>query len=159
MKTRNVTFRSFERIVTVSLSLSLLWANLIPLAGRVMAQQADTVKQEQPVQVTETEIQVARSKPGLLIGRYETSVKTGSRLQIQYFVSSGHCSSIRLHVYLDGKLVQTTGFLGWTYGEGPSFGPPDTGLLDLGPVSPGTHMLGLEAEGRLGGCNKGPESP
>ena len=30
-----------------------------------------------------------------------------------------------------------------------------TGLEDLGPVSAGTHVLGLKAEGQVGGCNVG----
>src|SRR6266446_8013605 len=145
-------------VVAIGWAILLLWPNLVPSTRRVMAQKTGAVKQDQ-MQMTETEIQVARSKPGLIIGRYETSVKTGSDLQVQYFVSPGHCSSIRLNIYLDGKLVRTTAFLGWPSEEGPKFGPLDTGPLDLGPVSPGTHALGLEAEGRLGGCNQGEKSP
>lgn len=56
------------------------------------------------------------------------------------------CSSIRLNIFVDGNLKETTGFLG------PGAG---TGLLDLGPVTAGTHAISLQAEGQLGGCNFG----
>src|SRR5437879_5765985 len=115
--------------VTMSVCLALLWATHLPLAGRAMAQTTPAFKQGEPVQVTNIEFQAPRTQSGLVIGRYETSVITGSRLHIQYFVGSRHCSSIRLHIYLDGKLIRTTGFLGWPSKEGLSFGPLDTGLM------------------------------
>jgi hypothetical protein len=110
---RNVTLSSVEHIVTAGVNLAFLWATLLPLAGRAMAQTTATLQQEEPVQVTVTEIHVTRTIPGPVLGRYETSVTTGSRLYIQYFVGVRHCSSIRLHIYLDGKLILTTYFLGW----------------------------------------------
>jgi len=50
-------------------------------------------------------------------------------------------------------LKVTTPLLGWPGGPGNL--PLDTGLLDLGPVSPGKHLLSIEAEGQAGGCNVG----
>jgi len=143
----------------MSVCFALLWATLLHLTERAMAQTTDTLKQGEPVQVTNIEFQAPRTQSGLVIGLYETPVITGARLHIQYFVGSRHCSSIRLHIYLDGKLIRTTSFLGWPSREGLSFGPLDTGLMDLGPLSPGKYVLGLEAEGQLGGCNEGPWSP
>ena len=89
-------------------------------------------------------------------------VETGSLLQIQYYVagspeavgcSGRHCSSVRVHIYVDGAFMQTTDWLGWP--GGPSTLSLDTGLLDVSPVSPGTHELSLKAEGQVGGCNGG----
>jgi len=56
------------------------------------------------------------------------------------------CSSIRIHYQVDGTEVAVTGFVGANV---------STGLEDLGPVSAGTHVLGLKAEGQVGGCNVG----
>ena len=77
---------------------------------------------------------------------FSISIQTGSLLQVEYVAPSTHCSSIRLHIFVDGNLKETTGFLG------PGAG---TGLLDLGPVTAGTHAISLQAEGQLGGCNFG----
>lgn len=87
---------------------------------------------------------------------FSTAVVTGGLLQIEYLVPQAHCSSIRLHVFVDGNFVQTTGFLGW-YGALPPFDalPLTTGLLDLGHVSTGEHTIRLQAEGQLAGCNIG----
>jgi hypothetical protein len=83
-------------------------------------------------------------------------VETGADLQVQYFVPSSHCSSQRLHLFVDGVLVRTTGFLGWEGATGVFAGLPlETALMDLGPVSPGGHILEIQAEGQVGGCNRG----
>jgi hypothetical protein len=87
---------------------------------------------------------------------FSASVTTdGDRLKAQYVVP-GHCSSVRVHVYIDGNLVQTTRWLGWDKATG-SFAslPLDSGMLDLGPVSSGVHHVSLQAEGQKGGCNGG----
>jgi hypothetical protein len=86
---------------------------------------------------------------------YSMPVTTGGELQVEYDVP-GHCSSIRLHILVDGTVVHTTGFLGWP-GAPPPFDtlPLSTGLVNVGPVSPGAHVLGLQAEGQVGGCNGG----
>jgi RTX calcium-binding nonapeptide repeat (4 copies) len=87
---------------------------------------------------------------------FSVSGEIGSVLQVQYFVRSTHCSSLRVHLFLDGTLKVTTGFLGWV-GAPPPFAelPLDTGLVDLGPVAPGTHLISVQAEGQVSGCNLG----
>ncbi len=87
---------------------------------------------------------------------FSVLVQTNSVLKIQYFVPTGHCSSARLNVFVDGTQVLTTGFLGW-FGAPPPFNTLllDTGLIDLGPVSAGSHTLSLKAEGQVSGCNSG----
>ena len=61
---------------------------------------------------------------------------------------STHCAAMRAHVFLDGKLVHTTGYLGHT-------SPLSTSLIPLQAVRPGTHLLEIKAEGKTGGCNTG----
>ncbi|MCX7096219.1 MAG: hypothetical protein NTY50_22620 [Methylobacter sp.] len=80
-------------------------------------------------------------------------VTTDTTLKIQYTVPETHCSSIRLNISVDGGLPITTDFLGWNGDE--DVRPLDTGVIDLGPVSAGTHQVSLQAEGTEGGCNVG----
>jgi len=77
------------------------------------------------------------------------------QLQIQYFIIS-HCSSVRIHMFLDGNPVHTTGFLGW-FGAPPPFDtlPLNSEIIDLGIVTPGMHTIDLQAEGQISGCNEG----
>jgi hypothetical protein len=73
---------------------------------------------------------------------FSVSGEIGSVLQVQYFVLSTHCSSLRVHLFVDGTLKVTTGFLGWPGAPSPFAELPlDTGLVDLGPVSPGAHVI------------------
>jgi hypothetical protein len=84
------------------------------------------------------------------------SVETGSVLQVQYFVRPTHCGSVRVGLLVDGTLEATSDFLGWPGAPAPfSELALDTGLVDLGPVSPGAHVVGVQAEGQVGGCNTG----
>jgi hypothetical protein len=87
---------------------------------------------------------------------FSLDIETGSLLQMKYSVRADHCSSVKIHIFVDGTLQMTTGFLGWL-GAPPPFDalPLDTGVLDLGPVSSGPHLLVLQAEGQVGGCNLG----
>src|SRR6185503_4780778 len=85
--------------------------------------------------------------------QFSTQVETRSRLQMRYTVRSGHCSSIRARIFVDGALKTTTPFLGFPNDSANR--PLSTGLLDLGPVSPGKHVLSMEAEGQADGCNTG----
>ena len=83
-------------------------------------------------------------------------VETGSVLQVQYAVRSTHCASVRVHLFVDGALEATSDFLGWPGAPAPfSDLALDTGLVDLGPVPPGAHVVGVQAEGQVGGCNVG----
>ncbi len=78
-------------------------------------------------------------------------------IQLKYDVRATHCSSVRLHIFLDGVLVQTTGYLGW---EG-ALDPYDTLPLSTGYITlsnrpkAGTHVVSVNAEGQEGGCNGG----
>ena len=90
---------------------------------------------------------------------FSVSGEIGSVLQVQYFVLSTHCSSLRVHLFVDGTLKVTTGFLGWPGAPSPFAELPlDTGLVDLGPVSPGAHLISVQAEGQVSGCNVGKPS-
>jgi hypothetical protein len=87
---------------------------------------------------------------------FTVSFETSALLQVQYTVRADHCSSVRLHIFVDNVLVQTTDFLGWPGAGAPFDGLPlQTELLDLGPVSSGPHVLALQAEGQESGCNTG----
>jgi hypothetical protein len=56
------------------------------------------------------------------------------------------CSDVRIHFQVDGIELALSPFL--------APGVPSATYL-LGPVALGAHVLGLQAEGRLGGCNIG----
>lgn len=59
---------------------------------------------------------------------------------------SSKCSTVRMHFYVDGVKKYTSNWLGLTSLE--------TGTIDLGPVSSGVHILGVQAEGNNpSGCN------
>ncbi len=61
----------------------------------------------------------------------------------------GHCSDIIITLFVDGTSKYTTGKLG------PLAGNADSGLINLGPVSPGEHVVGFQATGVADdrGCN------
>ena len=77
---------------------------------------------------------------------FTAPVTTSGVLQVQYTASAGHCSNVRVHVLLDGTEVALSAFLA----PGAS-----SSVFSLGPVSAGTHTLGLQGEGTVGGCNVG----
>ena len=82
------------------------------------------------------------------------TIVTGNTLKMQYSVYTGICSSLRLHIFVDGHFITTTPFLSWKGSSGQFASLPlDTGILDLGTVSPGTHVLSLQGEGQISGCN------
>lgn len=88
---------------------------------------------------------------------FSIRIETQGLLKAQYFVLSPYsCSSLKVHIFVDGTQKMTTDFLGWP-GAAGTFAklPLHTGLLNLGPVSPGTHTLSLRSEGQQGGCNYG----
>lgn len=77
---------------------------------------------------------------------FTVQVQTDGVLKVEYIASAGHCSSVIMHFQVDGVQMAVSGALK----AGQS-----TGTIDLGPVSPGTHSVGLQAEGVRGGCNRG----
>ena len=111
---------------------------------------AETVETDIPVIVACTSV------GQLCEPAFSAMVETQSELKVKYTVSPGHCSSIRVHVFLDGDLQTTSDFLGWT-GAPPPFDTLAlmTDVIDLGPVSPGMHEVALQGEGQVGGCNSG----
>jgi hypothetical protein len=56
------------------------------------------------------------------------------------------CSSLRIHIIVDGTEVGVTSF------AGPGTVTP---FVNLGFISPGKHVVGVQAEGQVGGCNVG----
>jgi hypothetical protein len=84
------------------------------------------------------------------------TITTDSQLDLSY-TAPGHCSSVRVHVFVDGielpPPLSPSVFIGWQ--GGPPSLPLDTGIIHAGPVSSGDHLLGLQAEGQRGGCNTG----
>jgi len=88
---------------------------------------------------------------------FSTSVTTTAgwkAIQFKFDVSALACSSARLHIFLDGVLVKTTGWLGWTGAPSPFDKLPlTTGNLILQYVRPGAHVISINPEGQLSGCN------
>ncbi len=79
-------------------------------------------------------------------GTYTIRLATAQTLMVNYVASRAHCSSLRMHFLLDGQERSVSG----------EIAPGQrTGFVDLGPVSPGNHLVGLQAEGIPGGCNTG----
>ncbi len=56
------------------------------------------------------------------------------------------CSNLRIHFIIDGTEVAVTSF------AGPGAVTP---FVSLGFISPGKHVVGMQAEGQVGGCNVG----
>jgi hypothetical protein len=77
---------------------------------------------------------------------FTTPVATSGLLQVTYTASVVHCSNIAAHFLVDGVQLAVTPFL--TPGQ-------TSATYTLSPVSPGTHTLGVQGEGQLGGCNVG----
>ena len=111
---------------------------------------AVSVETDVPVSV------ICTSSGQLCSPMFSSTVETQSELQVKFTVPPGHCSSIDVHIFLDGNPVGDTGFLGWS-GAPPPFDllPLMSGIIDLGPVSPGTHEISLQGEGQISGCNIG----
>ena len=67
---------------------------------------------------------------------------------MSYAAPASHCGDVLIHFLVDGVERAATTFLG----PGQA-----SGTFDLGPVSAGSHTLGIQGEGRVGGCNTGIE--
>lgn len=83
-------------------------------------------------------------------------------MQFVYFVDSKHdatpmfyhSSDIRMHVYIDGRDIGVTPWLGYEDRILSSL-PTNTGVISITNVSPGDHLVSLIPEGRVGGSNSG----
>ena len=69
-----------------------------------------------------------------------------AQLTVDFVLSPTLCSNAQVYIFLDGALQSTSAFL-----------PPggDTGPINLGTSSAGTHTVSVQAEGEVGGCNTG----
>ena len=131
-----------------SVAVAVVVASLIGWSEAVHAQTVETVIPDFVVSCTST--------GELCDPPFVVSVETGSVLQAQYFVRPTHCASVRVGFLVDGALKATSDFLGWPGAPAPfSDLALDTDLVDLGPVSPGAHVVGVQAEAQVGGCNFG----
>lgn len=75
-------------------------------------------------------------------------VTTTGVLMASYVAPITHCGPIIIHFLVDGVERAVTGVLA----AGQS-----SGTFNLGPVSAGSHVLGIQGEGAIGGCNTGIE--
>jgi len=83
----------------------------------------------------------------LRVPKYETNVQIGSvPAHLRYTVTT-HCGSVTVFISVDGKLIRTSDFLGYSGAAGPTAVD-----VELSAISPGNHRIALQAEGRPGGC-------
>jgi hypothetical protein len=71
---------------------------------------------------------------------------TAGVIKVNYIAPAAHCSSLKMHFLVDGVERAVSG---------PVDPGHETGEVDLGPVPPGVHAIGFQAEGILGGCDVG----
>ncbi|MDX2118747.1 MAG: immunoglobulin domain-containing protein [Planctomycetota bacterium] len=72
---------------------------------------------------------------------------TCGTLRAQYIASPTHCSDVGIYFFLDdlGEVAST-----------PALAAGDASpVVDLGPVAAGTHRVGMQGFGVIGGCNVG----
>src|SRR5439155_14221115 len=80
---------------------------------------------------------------------YITSVQTSSVLKVNYSVGAQGCSSAKFHMLVDGTEKAVSGWTGWPNATAPFNSLPlSTGVMDLGPVTAGTHTIGIQGEGQ-----------
>jgi hypothetical protein len=80
------------------------------------------------------------------LATHQVNINTGGIGQGRFQPGPLTCSNFRVHFLVDGTEVAVTGFVG------PG---GDTGFVSLGFIGPGTHTLGVRAEGQVSGCNTG----
>jgi hypothetical protein len=79
------------------------------------------------------------------IESFATIKTSASPVTVTYIASGGHCSPVKMIVYVDGKRV----------GETPVLNANGIGKLSF-HVTPGApHRLGFVEQGFVGGCNSG----
>ena len=77
---------------------------------------------------------------------FDIPVTTTGVLNVSYTAAPTHCGPILVHFFVDGiERAATT-----TLGPGQT-----SALFSLGPLSAGNHVLGVQGEGVVGGCNIG----
>jgi hypothetical protein len=98
-------------------------------------------------QTTSIPISVNCTSSGQLCSpTFTTPVATGGSLGVSYTAAATHCSDVAAHLFVDGVERAVTPFL--TPGQTST-------TYTFGPVSAGTHTLGVQGEGTVGGCNTG----
>jgi hypothetical protein len=70
----------------------------------------------------------------------------GGEGQARFIPGPLTCSNVRIHFFIDGTEVAVSGFVA----PGGKTDP-----VSLGFVSPGAHIVGVQAEGEVSGCNIG----
>jgi hypothetical protein len=75
---------------------------------------------------------------------FSTTITGGGALKLQYIASPAHCSDGRAYFTVDGANQVITDFVG---------GGQATVVEDYGAVSAGSHVVTVQFEGRVSGCN------
>ena len=118
----------------VALALIVCMLGLFP---SVSAAQTSSI----PVSVNCTSVGTQLCTP-----QFNIPVNTSGVLNVSYTAAPTHCGPIIVHLFVDGVERTATSTLG----------PGQTSaLFTLGPVSAGNHILGVQGEGVVGGCNVG----
>jgi hypothetical protein len=151
-----------ENIVVFVLSAMLMagvagfqFARTIQGAGATLEPNApssatDPVQKPEEIEVTRFVVNCDGS--GHLCNEYfSVAFYANSNAKFKYYASESMCTSVKLHVYVDRTLITSTDYLG--YSKPPNDSRyPDSGLIDLGPLRPGSHTLRIQAEGDKSGC-------
>jgi hypothetical protein len=80
------------------------------------------------------------------ISTFSIFVKNGGDGEGQFAPGPLTCSNLRVHFLVDATEVALTGFVG------PG---QKTGFVSLGFIGAGKHVVGVQAEGEVSGCNAG----
>ncbi len=139
------TTMKLTRAVLLVLAASLLGYGLRTVTPASADSDAPVIT-ELPVAISCTSVATQ-----LCVPAFSTTVVSAGILQVEFIASSGHCSKIRVFIFLDGNLRATSVFLD----PGQS-----SGVANLSPVF-GTHVVSVQAEGTTdpitggGTCNAG----
>jgi hypothetical protein len=119
---------------------------LVALAGSTKLAAEDQKPDDRSFVSIEPFSVVSDGKSELSSNDYRYPIRTGGVLIIKYLAPRSHCSSIKIHFGVDGAEKTVSD---------PVLPGNATGYVDLGPVSPGDHVVSLRGEGIAGGCNGG----
>jgi hypothetical protein len=127
-------YRSFRSLLIAASTLAAVFITSVPAHGQL-------------VTTTFGPFQVDCSSSGQLCNNvFSQSVGTISNLRVQYVALSTHCSNVAAHILVDGVERAVTAFL--TPGQA-------SGFFNVGPVTAGSHVVTLQGEGVVSGCNTG----